>query len=164
MSQQERKAQESEVVRRLTVGAGAAALGLAWYFTASATTAVPLAVSAQPTGEGNEPASSAGQLDDRVFVKTVHVPASSLRGPAGGVKPGAASATAGVAATGQTVSTSTGRVTSGGRTTTPTSGGPASAPASNGGGATTVTTVTAPLPPPPPPPTPAATTGGSTAK
>ena len=35
MSQQARKEQEGVVVRRLTVGAGAAALGLAWYFTAS---------------------------------------------------------------------------------------------------------------------------------
>jgi hypothetical protein len=173
LSQQERKAQEGEVVRRLTIGAGATALGLAWYFTASAATAVPIVFGAQPTGEGNEPASWAEQLDDRVFVRTVHVQATSLRGPAGGVKSGTTSATGSSSAAGYpttaggaaaTANTSAGRVTSSGGTTTTTSGAAAPAPASSGGGSTTVTTVTAPPPPPPPPPTPAATTGGSTAK
>lgn len=170
MSQQERKAQEGEVVRRLTIGAGATALGLAWYFTASAASAVPIVFGAQPTGEGKEPASWAEQLDDRVFLRTIHVQATSLRGPAGGVKSGTNSATGSSSAAGYpttagvtaaTATTSAGRVTSSQGTTTTSSGAATPAPASGGG--TTVTTVTAP-PPPPPPPTPAAITGGSTAK
>src|SRR5262252_7935078 len=88
MSQQARKEQEGVVVRRLTVGAGAAALGLAWYFTASATTAVPVALGAQPAAD-EQPVVGVEQLDDHVFVRTVHVPA--VRPPAGGVRAGAAS-------------------------------------------------------------------------
>jgi hypothetical protein len=94
MSQQERKAQESGVVRRLTRGAGAAALGLAGYFTVSAATAAPMAFGAQPTGAGQQPAGAAEALDDRVFVRRVHVPA--VRPSAAGVR----SATAGRAASG----------------------------------------------------------------
>src|SRR5215472_5970353 len=86
MSQQARKEQEGVVVRRLTVGAGAAALGLAWYFTASATTAAPVAFGAQPASD-DQPVVGIEQLDDHVFVRTVHVPA--VRPPAGGVRAGA---------------------------------------------------------------------------
>src|SRR5690242_838988 len=94
MSQQARKEQEGVVVRRLTVGAGAAALGLAWYFTASATTAVPVAFGARPTAD-TQPVVGVEQLDDHVFVRTVHVPA--VRPPAGGVR--SASASSGAAKT-----------------------------------------------------------------
>ncbi|HKF75615.1 MAG TPA: hypothetical protein VKF59_05690 [Candidatus Dormibacteraeota bacterium] len=94
-SQQERKEQEGAVVRRLTIGAGAAALGLAWYFTSSAATAAPLAFGAQPAA-AEPPVVGIEQLDDRVFVRTVHVPA--MRAPAGGVKAGAARPAAGQAA------------------------------------------------------------------
>jgi hypothetical protein len=87
MSQQARKEQEGVVVRRLTVGAGAAALGLAWYFTASATTAAPVAFGAQAAAD-DQPVVGIEQLDDHVFVRTVHVPA--VRPPAGAVRSGAA--------------------------------------------------------------------------
>jgi hypothetical protein len=105
VSQQARKEQEGVVVRRLTVGAGAAALGLAWYFTASATTAVPVAFGAQPAAD-DQPVVGVEQLDDHVFVRTVHVPA--VRPPAGGVR-AAAPASGGQAArpTAGTASTST---------------------------------------------------------
>jgi hypothetical protein len=82
MSQQARKEQEAAVVRRLTAGAGAAALGLAGYFTAAAVTAVPVALGA-PAGS-DQPVVGMEQIDDHVFVRTVHVPAP--RPPAGGVR------------------------------------------------------------------------------
>ena len=113
MSQQARKEQEGVVVRRLTVGAGAAALGLAWYFTASATTAVPVAFGSQPAAD-DQPVVGVEQLDDHVFVRTVHVPA--VRPPAGGVKAGAAvsgGSTAGARTTGGAASTSTSAGTAG---------------------------------------------------
>src|ERR1700730_13401823 len=85
MSQQERKAQESGVVRRLTRGTGAAALGLAGYFTVSAATAAPMVVfGAQPAGASPQPAGAPEPLDDRVFVRRSHVPA--VRPSAAGVK------------------------------------------------------------------------------
>ena len=87
MGQQARKEQEGVVVRRLTLGAGAAALGLAWYFTASATSAVPVAFGAQPAADDQQVV-GIEQLDDHVFVRTVHVPV--VRPPAGAVKAGAA--------------------------------------------------------------------------
>jgi hypothetical protein len=157
MSQQERKAQESEVVRRLTVGAGAAALGLAWYFTASAMTAVPLAFGAQPADDG-QPASWAEQFDDRVFVRTVHMPA--MRGPAAGVKAGgtiAGSSGQAIPAGGQTATTApTGRAS--------TSSGQSSASAPSAPAAVTMTVQPAPAraATPAPAPAPAAATGGST--
>jgi hypothetical protein len=86
MSQQARKEQEGVVVRRLTIGAGAATLGLAWYFTSAAATAAPVTFDAQPAGDAQQPVIGVEQLDDRVFVRTVHVPA--IRPPAGGVKAG----------------------------------------------------------------------------
>src|SRR5215831_20474260 len=92
MSQQQRKEREGVVVRRLTVGAGAAALGMAWYFTSSAATAVPVAFGAQPAA-GARPVVGVEQLDDHVFVRTVHVPAP--RPPAGGVKAGTTQSGAG---------------------------------------------------------------------
>src|SRR5215469_11665733 len=85
MGQQARKEQEDVVVRRLTVGAGAAAFGLAWYFTASATTAAPIAFGAQPAA-GEQPVVGVEQLDDHVFVRTVDV--AAVRPPLGGVKAG----------------------------------------------------------------------------
>lgn len=84
MTQQERKAQEGEIVRRLTIGAGTAALGLAWFFTSSAVTAVPLAFGAQPPADAQSPAAGAEQLDDRVFVRAVH--RQAMGPPAGGVR------------------------------------------------------------------------------
>jgi hypothetical protein len=135
MSQQERKAQESGVVRRLTRGTGAAALGLAGYFTVSAATAAPMVFGAQPAGVGPQPAGAAEALDDRVFVRRVHVPAP--RPSAAGVK----SATAArAAAGGRTVSARAGVAQPAGTTTQ--AAGPAPAPA--------------------PKPPPAAATGGST--
>jgi len=139
MSQQARKEQEGRVVRRLTVGAGAAALGLAWYFTSSAASAVPVAFGAQPGAE--PPVVGVEQLDDHVFVRTVHVPA--LAAPAGGVRAGAARQTSGTSA----------KTTSGG----------AAAPAQGTGAAAVAQPVPAPAAPAPTPaPTPVATTGGST--
>jgi hypothetical protein len=81
--QQARKQQEGVVVRRLTIGIGAAALGLTWYFTASAVTAAPLAFGDQATGDGHTVV-GVEQLDDHVFVRTVHVEAP--RPPVGGVR------------------------------------------------------------------------------
>jgi hypothetical protein len=158
MSQQERKALEGEVVRRLTMGAGAAALGLAWYFTASAATAVPIVFGAQPVGEGNEPTSWAEQLDDRVFIRTVHVP-SAIRGPASGVKSGMASASSSAGSLGAPAAQ--GQAVAAVRS----SGGQASAPGQSTGSAPVTTQpqpAAAPPPPPAPAPTPTATTGGST--
>jgi hypothetical protein len=140
MSQQARKEQEGVVVRRLTAGAGAAALGLAWYFTASATGAVPVAFGAQPAAD-EQPVVGVEQLDDHVFVRTVHVPA--LRPPAGGVKSAAA------ASGGQTTTTAAARA----------SGGAPAAPSS----APIAQPVPAAVPvAPAPTPKPVATTGGST--
>jgi hypothetical protein len=141
MSQQDRKAQESEVVRRLTRGAGAAALGLAGYFTVSAATTVPMVFGAQPAGASEQPAGAAEALDDRVFVRTIHVPAprpsaSAVRGATGQAASGrAVSAAAGAAQ-------STGGATQSTVTQQPASQGPAPAPA--------------------PPPKPVAASGGST--
>ena len=147
MSQQARKEQEGAVVRRLTAGAGAAALGLAWYFTASAMTAVPVAFGAQPAPDAGQPVVGIEQLDDDVFVRTVHVPA--MRAPAGGVRSG-----------------TTQQASSGGQaaTATRTSSG---APASTTSSAAAAQPIAQPMsaaatPPPAPAPTPVATTGGST--
>ncbi|TMC03490.1 MAG: hypothetical protein E6J41_27295 [Chloroflexi bacterium] len=134
MSQQARKEQEGTVVRRLTAGAGAAALGLAWYFTASATSAVPVAFGAQPAADAGQPVIGVEQLDDHVFVRTVHVAAPAA--PAGGVRSARS-------ASGATAPAATTRA-SGGTTTT-------SAPIAQA--------VPAPAAPAP---TPVATTGGST--
>jgi hypothetical protein len=146
VSQQARKEQEGVVVRRLTVGAGAAALGLAWYFTASATTAAPVAFGAQSASD-EQPVVGIEQLDDHVFVRTVHVPA--VRPPAGGVR----SASAG----GQTAATKV----SGGAT--PTGAAQATAPAATGS-APVAQPVAQPVAPPAaaPTPKPAATTSAST--
>lgn len=133
-SQQARKEQEGAVVRRLTIGAGATALGLAWYFTSSAVTAAPLAFGAQPAAAG-PPVMGIEQLDDRVFVRRVHVPA--LRPPAGGVRAGAARPAGGAAS----------------------ASGAAAAPAV-GGTAPAQAAAAAPIAQPAP--TPVATTGGST--
>lgn len=134
MGQQERKAQEGAVVRRLTLGAGAAALGLAGYFTVAAATAAPIAFGAQSTAEEGPAVGSAEELDDRVFVRRVHVQAPP-RPPVGGVKAVA------------------GRTASGGQAA-PVSAQPA--------GAGQAPAAVAPKPAPPPPP--AATTGGSKPK
>jgi hypothetical protein len=143
MSQQARKEQEGVVVRRLTVGAGAAALGLAWYFTASATTAVPIAFGAQAAGDG-QPAVGVEQLDDHVFVRTVHVPA--VRPPAGGVK-------AGTAASGGTAA----------RTTAGATGTAASTSTSAAAAGAAPVAIAQPVPAAPAPtPKPVATTGAST--
>jgi hypothetical protein len=141
MSQQARKEQEGVVVRRLTAGAGAAALGLAWYFTASATSAVPVAFGAQPAAD-EQPVVGVEQLDDHVFVRTVHVPA--VRPPAGGVRSGAP------ASGGQTTTTAAARASSG-------------APAAQAATAPIAQPVPAAVPvAPAPTPKPVATTGGST--
>jgi pilus assembly protein FimV len=142
MSQQARKEQEGIVVRRLTAGAGATALGLAWYFTASATTAAPIAFGAQPAPE--QPVVGMEQLDDHVFVRTVHVPAPQPS--IGGVR----SASGGVA--GGSIATA--------RTS---SGGVASAPAANGSAPVAVAQpVPAAAPAPVATPKPVAATGAST--
>jgi hypothetical protein len=140
-SQQARKEQEGAVVRRLTVGAGAAALGLSWYFTASAVSAAPVAFGAQPADDAGQPVVGVEQLDDHVFVRTVHVQA--IRAPASGVKAGTGG---GQAATGQPAARSS-------------SGG---APAAAAGAAPVAQAVPAAAAPPPPTPKPVATTGGST--
>jgi len=135
MSQQARKEQEGVVVRRLTAGAGAAALGLAGYFTASASTAVPVAFGARPAAE-QQPVVGIEQLDDHVFVRTVHVPAP--RPPAGGVRSS---------------------------TPVRTSGGAAAAPAASGGAPAAAAPIAQPVPAAAAPaPKPVATTGGSTPK
>ena len=144
MSQQDRKAQEGEVVRRLTIGASAAALGLAWYFTSSAATAVPVVLGAQPGAAAQPPAAGAEQLDDRVFVRTVHVPV--IRASAGGVR----------AATGQAAATA--RASSGVQAATPSAAGTGSASASQ------PVPASAAAPPPTPAPAPTAATGGSKPK
>jgi hypothetical protein len=95
-SQQARKEQEGKVVRRLTVGTGAAALGLAWYFTSSAATAAPVAL-AQPA-TGRQPVVGIEQLDDHVFVRTVHV-TPAITAPEGGVAAAGARQAAGGQAT-----------------------------------------------------------------
>jgi hypothetical protein len=96
MSQQQRRAQEAQVVRRLTVGAGAAALGLAGYFTVSAASAAPIAVGGAGNQAAQQPAAAVqANLSDRVFVRRVHAPA--IQPPAGGVRP------AGTRAPGQVV-------------------------------------------------------------
>jgi hypothetical protein len=138
MSQQERKAQESGVVRRLTRGAGAAALGLAGYFTVSAATAAPMVFGAQPAGVGPQPAGAAEALDDRVFVRRVHVPAP--RPSAAGVK-----------------SATTARAATGGRAVSAQAG-----VAQPAGTTTQQTQAAGPAPAPAPKPPPAAATGGST--
>lgn len=146
MSQQARKEQEGVVVRRLTVGAGAAALGLAWYFTASATTAVPVAFGAQSASD-DQPVVGIEQLDDHVFVRTVHVPA--VRPPAGGVRSGSAS------------------VSAGGQATTKAAGGASPTGATQTSAQATGTVpVAQPVPAaaPPPTPKPAATTSATPAK
>jgi hypothetical protein len=85
MSQQERKVQEGEVVRRLTFGAGAAALGLAGYFTVSAATAGPVAFGSQPAADVQPvPAAGMQEISEKYFVRRVHV--APVRPPAGGVK------------------------------------------------------------------------------
>jgi hypothetical protein len=147
MSQQARKEQESTVVRRLTLVAGSAALGLAWYFTSLATSAVPLVFGAQGPGDADRPVIGPEQLDDHVFVRTVHVPA--MRAPAGGVT-GAAprQATAGSpAGAGQAAATSQG------------TSGTSSAAASGSAAQPVAQPATSP---PAPAPTPVATTGAST--
>jgi hypothetical protein len=136
MSQQERKAQESGVVRRLTRGAGAAALGLSGYFTVSAATAVPMVFGAQPPTAGQQPAGAAEALDDRVFVRRIHVAAP--RPSAAGVR----SATAGQVANGGRAVAAQGGVAQSAGTAAPAAAGAAPAPA--------------------PKPAPAAASGGST--
>jgi hypothetical protein len=86
MNQRERKVQEGAVVRRLTFGAGAAALGLAGYFTVSAATAPPLAIGIQPAADVQPPPAPAGlqEVSEKYFVRRVHV--SALRPPAGGIQ------------------------------------------------------------------------------
>jgi hypothetical protein len=150
MSQQARKEQEGVVVRRLTVGAGAAALGLAWYFTASATSAAPIAFGAQSATD-DQPVVGIEQLDDHVFVRTVHVPA--VRPPAGGVRSGSTAA-----ASGQTAATA--KVTGG---ATPTGATQTTAQAATGS-APVAQPVAQPVPAATPAPTPApvATTSAST--
>jgi hypothetical protein len=144
MSQQDRKAQEGEVVRRLTIGAGAVALSLAGYFTVSSATAVPLAFGAQPEG-GQGATLDGGQVNDRVFIRKVHLPPPSA--PAGGVK---AAATSRGAGGGTTAAAGAAQPAAG--VTRPAGGAaPAAAPP-----------VVAVAPPPTPKPTPVATTGGST--
>jgi peptidoglycan DL-endopeptidase CwlO len=150
MSQQARKEQEGVVVRRLTTGAGAAALGLAWYFTASAASAVPIAFGAQSAVDAQEP-SGVEQLDDHVFVRTVHVQA--VRAPAGGV--------AGVAGTAATSRQATGGGTAAARAS---SSGSTVQPATSAAPVAQPVALPAPAPAPAPAPTPVATTGGSTAK
>jgi hypothetical protein len=83
--QQQRRAQEGQVVRRLTVGAGAAALGLAGYFTVSAANAAPIAMGGQGDTAQQPAAAVQADLSDRVFVRRVHAPA--IQAPAGGVRP-----------------------------------------------------------------------------
>lgn len=142
MSQKARKEQEAVIVRRLTAGAGAAALGMAWYFTASAATAAPIALGAQPAADAQQPVIGVEQLDDRVFVRTVHVP--PIRPPAGGVKAGSQPGGGGQAPAGQT---------------TPT--GPRSSGAVPAQAAPTAAPIAQPVPPPATParvPTPVATT------
>jgi hypothetical protein len=139
-SQQARKEQEGAVVRRLTVGAGAAALGLSWYFTASAVSAAPVAFGAQPADDSGQPVVGVEQLDDHVFVRTVHVQA--IRAPASGVKAGTG---AGQTATGQPAARSS------------SAGAPAAA-----GAAPVAQPVPVAAAPPPATPKPVATTGGST--
>jgi hypothetical protein len=148
VSQQARKEQEGVVVRRLTAGVGAAALGLAWYFTASATSAVPVAFGAQPAAD-EQPVMGIEQLDDHVFVRTVHVPAP--RPSAGGVK-------SGTAASGGAATTTAAARASGGATAA--SG---SAPAAQAA-TSSAPVVAQPVPAaaPAPTPKPVATTGGST--
>ena len=126
--------------RRLTAGAGAAALGLAWYFTSAAMTAVPVAFGAQPASEP-QPV-GVEQLDDHVFVRTVHVPAP--RPPAGGVG----------AAAGRTVAAgaAAARTTSG------------AAPAQPAASTAVIAQPVAAPAAPAPTPKPVATTGGSTPK
>jgi hypothetical protein len=151
MSQQARKQQESVVVRRLTAGVGAAALGLAWYFTASATSSVPVAFGAQPAAD-EQPVVGIEQLDDHVFVRTVHVPAP--RPPAGGVK-------AGTAASGGQTATSTAAARTSGGTTAATGNAPAAQAATSSAPVAQPVPVAVPAAPAPTP-KPVATTGGST--
>lgn len=148
MSQQERKAQEGQVVRRLTGGAGATALGLAWFFTASAATAAPVAFGASPAADPQQPVSGPEQLDDRVFVRRVHVPA--MRAPAGGVKAGTVATMS--AAQAGSVGPAAG------------SGGASGGQAAAAGSTSSAPTAAQPAPAPvaTPRPTPTATTGGST--
>ncbi len=134
MSQQARKELEGVVVRRLTVGAGAAALGLAWYFTSSATSAAPIAFGAQPASDAGQPVVGIEQLDDHVFVRTVHV--QGMRAPAGGVRAGTGAqgttgqTTSGMAASGQATAsiTATEQTSSSTSSTTATSSMTSSAP------------------------------------
>ena len=140
MSQQARKEQEGVVVRRLTVGAGAAALGLAWYFTSSATSAAPIAFGAQPAADPQQPVVGMEQLDDHVFVRTVHV--QGMSAPAGGVRAGGARQ--GASGTSATMATS--------------SGATRSAPMAQPAPAAPAVAVPAPAPAP----RPVATSGGST--
>jgi hypothetical protein len=150
VSQQARKEQEGLVVRRLTLGAGAAALGLAWYFTASATTAVPVAFGAGQAPE--QPVVGMEQLDDHVFVRTVHVAAP--RPPAGGVQAGTAAAGGGQAGV-----RTTGGTTAGGTTAVASQSGTAQAATSS---APVAIAQPVPAAAPAPTPKPAATTGAST--
>jgi hypothetical protein len=140
MSQQSRKEQEGVVVRRLTIGAGAAALGLTCYFTSAAVTAVPVAFGAQPASDAREPGLGVEQLDDHVFVRTVHVQAP--RGPAGGVQAAAARPAGGASAPAAAASRPAG------------TGAAGSAPGAQ--------PVAQPVAAPTPRPTPVATTGGTT--
>ncbi|HEY4025659.1 MAG TPA: hypothetical protein VGO86_04430 [Candidatus Dormibacteraeota bacterium] len=95
-SQQDRKTQEREVVRRLTIGAGAAALGMAGYFTVASATSAPVAFGA-PAGDAHPGALMGGDpLNDKVFIRKVHVAAP--RPAAGGVVASAASRAQGGAA------------------------------------------------------------------
>ena len=160
MPQQDRKAREGNVVRRLTITAGATALGLAGYFTVSAATAVPIALGAG--ADAQQPPAGASQGDDQRFVRRVYVPAS-LQAPAGGVKAaGGQAATSGqsntTAAPGTSAVSGTTPGTAPGSTAGPTPApGPGTQPP-----ATQPPPAPAATPPPTPTPAPTATTGGST--
>jgi hypothetical protein len=139
MSQQARKEQEALVVRRLTLGVGAAALGLAGFFTTSAATAAPMALnvahrSPLPPVEDQE-------VDSVVIIKQEHVPA--IRPPAGSLTSAGAQPGGSVAGAAK----------------------PAAAAAAAPVGTTTVVNpVAAPAPAAKPAPKPAAATGGTPPK
>jgi hypothetical protein len=139
MSQQARKEQEAVVVRRLTLGVGAAALGLAGFFTTSAATAAPMALSV--AHKSSLPPLEDQEVDSVVIIKQEHVPA--IRPPAGSL----------TAAAGQTAGSVPG----------------AAKPAAAAAGApvtttTVVNTVAAPAAAAKPAPKPAAVTGGTPPK
>lgn len=97
MDQQERKAREGRTVRRLTVGAGAAALGLASYFTATAATASPLTFGMVPGTGAAPPAIGVDRFDEQAYLRDAdHL---SLRPPASRVRAATRAAPAGTVAT-----------------------------------------------------------------